>query len=62
MLHFLFLNYWLILFNSFFNSVAQFFNPIAELAIPIGIPSKKGKVEIEINPVTVEAKIKKCSI
>ena len=35
------------------------FNPIAELVIPIGITSKE---EIEIQPVTAEAKIGKCSI
>ena len=39
---------------------AQIFNPIAELAIPIGIPSKKGKAETEVDPVNVEAKIRKC--
>ena len=30
--------------------IAQIFNPIAELVIPIGIPSKEGKAEIEIHP------------
>ena len=39
---------------------AQNFNPISELVIPIRIPSKDVKAEIEINPVTVEAKIRKC--
>ena len=29
-------------------AIAQIFNPIAELAIPIGIPSKETKSEIEI--------------
>ena len=33
--------------------LAQIFNPIAELVIPIGIPIKEGKVEIEIHPVIV---------
>ena len=42
--------------------IAQIFNPIAELVIPIGIPSKEAKVEIEIHPVIVEAKIMECSI
>ena len=42
--------------------IAQILNPIAELLIPIGIPSKEAKVEIGIHPVTVEAKIRKCSI
>ena len=36
--------------------IAQIFNPTAELVIPIGIPSKKAKAEIEIHPVIVEAK------
>ena len=38
------------------------FNPIAELVISIGIPSKEAKSEIEIHPVIVDAKIRKCSI
>ena len=32
------------------------FNPIAELLVPIGIPKKEAKAEIEIHPVIVEAK------
>ena len=42
--------------------IAQIFNPIAELVIPIGIPIKEVKEEIEIYTVIVEAKIRKCSI
>ena len=42
--------------------VAQTFNTITKLAIPIGIPTKEAKAEIEIHPVTAEAKIRKCSI
>ena len=34
------------------------FNPIVKLAIPIGIPSKEAKPEIQIHPVIVEAKIR----
>ena len=41
--------------------IAKMFNPIAELVIPIGIPSKEAKAEIEIHAVTAEAKIKKWS-
>ena len=41
--------------------VAQIFNHIAELVIPIGIPSKEAKSEIEIYPVIAEAKIRKIS-
>ena len=42
--------------------IKQIFNPIAELVIPIGIPSKEAKAEFIIYPVVVEAKIRKCSI
>ena len=35
--------------------IAQIFNPIAELVIPIGIPNKKVKVEIEIQSVIVSS-------
>ena len=39
--------------------IAQIFNPIAELIIPIGMPIQ---IQTEIHPVIVEAKIRKCSI
>ena len=42
--------------------IAQIFNPIAELVIPIGIPSDEAKAEIELHPVTTKAKIRKCSV
>ena len=42
--------------------IAHIFNPIVELAIPIGIPTKEEKAEMETHPVVVEAKIRKCSI
>ena len=42
--------------------IAQIFNSIAELLIPIGIPSKEAKAEIQMHPVIVKAKIKKFSI
>ena len=42
--------------------IAQIFNPIAELVIPIGMPIKEAKAEMETHPVTVEAKIRKHSI
>ena len=42
--------------------IAQIFNPIAELVIPVGIPIKEANKEIETHPVIVEAKIRKCSI
>ena len=43
-------------------AIAQIFNPIAELLIPIWIPNKEAKAEIKIHPIIVEAKIRKCSI
>ena len=39
-----------------------FLNPIAELVIPIGMPMREAKAEIEIHLVIVEGKIRKCSI
>ena len=42
--------------------IDQIFNPITELVIPEGIPSKEAKAEIEIHPVTAKTKIRKCSI
>ena len=42
--------------------IAQMFNPIAELVIPIGIPTEEAKAEMETHPVILEAKIRKCSI
>ena len=42
--------------------VAQIFNLIAELVIPIGISTKEAKAEMETHPVTVETKIRKYSI
>ena len=40
--------------------IAQTFNPTAELVIPIGIAINKVNEKIEMQPVTVEAKISKC--
>ena len=42
--------------------IAQIFNPIAELLIPIGIRIRGEKSEIEMHQTIVEAKIGKCSI
>ena len=42
--------------------ISQIFSPIAELLIPIGIPTKEAKAEMGTHPVTVEPKIRKCSI
>ena len=57
--------FFLLIIDSFFSLtsvVSQFFNPIAELVISIGIPSKESKAEIEIRLVTVEPKIRKYSM
>ena len=43
-------------------AIAQIFNSITKLVIPIGISSKEAKEEIEIHPVITEARIRKCSI
>ena len=37
--------------------IAQIFNPIAELVIPIGIPTKEAKAEMETHPVIVETSV-----
>ena len=42
--------------------IAQIFNPIEELVIPIGIPTKEAKAEVKTHPVIVQAKTRKCSI
>ena len=42
--------------------ITQIFNPIAELVITIGIPTKEGKAEMETHPVTAETEIRKCSM
>ena len=42
--------------------ITQIFNPITELVIPIGIPTKEAKAEMETHPVTLEIKMSKCSI
>ena len=42
--------------------MTQIFNPIVELAIPIGIPTKGAKAEMEAHPVIVEIAISECSI
>ena len=42
--------------------IAQTFNPIAELVIPIGITTKEAKAETETHPVIIEPKTRKCSV
>ena len=41
---------------------AQIFNPIAELIIPVGIPTKEAKAEMETHPVIVDITVSKWSI
>ena len=55
----LFLNYSLILIPA---AITQNFNSIAELVIPIGIPTKEAKAEMDKHPITLEIKISKWSI
>ena len=38
--------------------IPQIFNPIAELVVTIEIPSKETKLEVEIHPIIVAAKIR----
>ena len=40
--------------------ITEIFNPIAELVIPIGIPTKEVKVEMVMHPATVETNISNC--
>ena len=42
--------------------IIQIFNPIAELVIPMGIPTKEEKTDLEKHPVIAEPTIRKCSI
>ena len=60
----LFLNYLLItdLYFLIPATIKKIFNPIAELIIPIGIPTKETKAEMGMHPVTVELGVSKCSI
>ena len=42
--------------------IIQVFNPIAELVIPIGIPTEEAKAEMETPPLIVEITISERSI
>ena len=42
--------------------IAQMFNPTAELVMPIRIPTKESKAEIETHPVTPEAENPELSV
>ena len=56
--------FFLIIDLYFFSAavIAQIFNPIAELVIPIEIPTKEAKADMEIHPVIVDPTIRKCLI
>ena len=58
----IFLLFWTIdLYFLIPTVIAEAFNPIAKLAISIGVPSKEA-MEMETHPIFAEAQIKKCSI
>ena len=40
-----------------FAVITQIFNPIEELVVPIGIPAKEARAEIETYPVNVKVTI-----
>ena len=42
--------------------IAQNFNPVPEIIIPIGIPTKEEKAQMETNPVIAEPKIRMFNI
>ena len=42
--------------------ITQSFNPITELVIPTGSRTKEAKAEIGKHPVSVEPKIRNCSL
>ena len=44
------------------TAITQTVNPTAKLVIPIRIPTKEAKEEIETHPVTSEAKMRKSSL
>ena len=43
-------------------AIAEIFNPNAELVIPTGTQIEEQKAEIEIHPLIIESKIRKCLI
>ena len=44
------------------TAIAQLSNPITKLIISLGIPTKETKAEIQMDPVTLETKIRRFSI
>ena len=58
----MFLFFFFIIDFFFLAVVVQISDPIAELVISIKIQGKEVKAEIEMYPVTTEAKLRKCFI
>ena len=56
LLFLLFFNYWLTYF-LILAVITQIFDPIAEHAISVGIPTKEAKAEMEKHPLTKEINI-----
>ena len=46
----------------FYHVLLNYFASIAEFVVPIGIKIKEAKAEMKIDPVTIAAKMRKCSI
>ena len=42
--------------------IAQIFNPIVELFIPLEISTKEAKAEMKIHTVTAKTELRKCSM
>ena len=58
----MFLFFFFIIDFLFLAVIVQISDPIAELVISIEIQGKEVKAEIEMYPVTTEAKLRKCFI
>ena len=54
-------NYFIIIIFLIPAVIAQIVSPTAELVIAIGTQTNEANAEIETQPLTVEAKISKCS-
>ena len=59
---FLFLFLFLDLYLLIPAVTTQIFNPIAEIAIPVEVPIKEAKSEMEMHPVIVEITVNECLI
>ena len=50
------------LYHLILATIAQIFNPIVELIIPVEILTKDAKAEMEIHPLTAKTKEKRWSL